>query len=363
MAASVKITGSSKASVAVGSRPDFKQRGAVTYTRPLLSRRYGAGILADAQGNVGMNISPGIAIQSLLVYDGGDTVSTFTPTALQGASWDFVATANPRSGTFHVEAANTNNNDLASFADGTNTYNLNDYVLFEAFIKINSWPTQGNKEVFVQFYDNGTQVSNEIGISGYINTANTATYQLLQVPLSAFTFTASSFDEIRLRIVDTGPGQAPQFDLDDINMVEPGQTGTVEYTFAPEPDEVFELRKLEIIAVADSDKIKYDKFFSLNQLANGLLVTWTVNGQVAANLVATRDYDWALSAGARLEIIRTVGDVDGIYRVGIEIDPELIQLRGSTNDKITITVRDDLSTLREMNATVNGAYILNEFEE
>ena len=167
----------------------------------------------------------------------------------------------------------------------------------------------------------------------------------------------------RFRIVDTGPGSAPQFNIDDINMVEPGQTGTAEFTFAPEPDEIFELRKLEIIAVAGSDKIKYDKFFSLPQLANGLLVTWTVQDQVVESLLVRRDYDWALSAGARLEIIRTVGDVDGIYRVGIELDPDLVVLSGATNDKITITVRDDLSSLIEMNATVNGALLLDEFEE
>ena len=348
----------------VGTRPDFRELGAVTYTRPLLTRRYSADILADADGNVGMNITPGVAVQSLLIYNGGDTASLFSPTALQGASWDFAATNNPRSGTLHVEASSTNNNDLASFSTGgAFSFPLGNYVLFEAFIKLNSWPTTGTKEVFVQFYNGGATVSNEVGISGYINTANLSSYQLLQVPLSAFTFTGSDFDEIRLRIVDTGPGSAPTFDLDDINMVEPGQTGTVEYTYAPGPDEIFELRKLEIIAVAGSDKIKYNKFFSLNELANGLLVTWTVQNQVVESLVVRRDYDWALSAGAKLEIIRTIGDVDGIYRVGIELDPDLVILSGATNDKITITVRDDLSSLLEMNATVNGALITDDFEE
>ena len=363
MVASVKITGQSKASLAIGTRPDFKERGAVTYTRPLLTRRYKASPLADEFGNVEMNITPGVAVQSLLVYNGGDTASTFTPSALQGASWDFVATTNPYAGSFHVEAASTNNNDLAAFADGTNTYNFGDYVLFEAFIKLNSWPTTGTKEVFIQFLNNGSTVSDEIGISGYIATTNLTSYQLLQVPLNAFTLTGAQFDEIRLRIVDTGPGSAPTFDIDNLNMVEPGQTGTVEYTFAPGPDETFELRKLEIIAVAGSDKIKYNKFFSLNQLANGLLVTWTVQNRVVESLLVRRDYDWALSAGARLEIIRTIGDVDGIYRVGIELDPDLVVLSGRTNDKITITVRDDLSNLIEMNATVNGALLLDEFEE
>ena len=80
MVASVKVTGSSKASVAVGTRPDFKELGAVTYTRPLLTRRYSADILADPDGNVGMNITPGVAVQSLLIYNGGDTASLFSPT-------------------------------------------------------------------------------------------------------------------------------------------------------------------------------------------------------------------------------------------------------------------------------------------
>lgn len=347
----------------VGTRPDFKELGAVTYTRPLLTRRYKADILAEGNGNVSMNIDPGVALGGTLVYNGGDTASTFTPSALQGASWDFAATINPRSGTLHVEAANTNNNDLAAFTDSTNTYNFGDYILFEAFISLNSWPTTGTKEVFVQFFNNGGTVSNEVGISGYINTTNLSTYQLLQVPINAFTLTGAQFDEIRLRIVDTGPGSAPTFDIDDITMVQPGGTGTAQFTYAPGPDEIFELRKLEIIAVAGSDKIKYNKFFSLNELTNGLLVTWTVQNQVVESLVVRRDYDWALSAGAKLEIVRTVGDVDGIYRVGIELDPDLVVLSGATNDKITITVRDDLSSLLEMNATVNGALITDDFEE
>lgn len=363
MAGSVRVVGTSKASMAVGSRPDFRQRGAATYTRPLLARDYGAGLLADEFGNTSMNIAPVAPDLSVLVYNGGDTASTFSPTALQGASWDFAATSNPRTGTLHVEAASTSNNDLASFADGANTYNFGDYSVFEAFFYLNSWPTRGNKEVFVQFYDGGATVSDEVGISGYINTANFTAYQLCQIPLTAFTLTSGTFDEIRLRIVDTGPGSAPRFDVDDIKMIEPGGVGTIAYKFAPEPDQTFELRKLEILAVAGSDKIKYDKFFSLDQLANGLLVTWTVGGRVIQNLVATRDYDFATAAGADLNIVPDSGDVKGIYRVLIEVDPELIWLDGNTNDSITITVRDDLSSLLEMNASVNGAYISNDFEE
>lgn len=348
----------------VGTRPDFKELGAVTYTRPLLTRRYKAAVLAEGDGNVAMNIAPNPAFQDLTIYDGGDTATLFSPSALQGASWDFVATTNPRSGTFHVEAANTNNNDLASFSTGgAFSFSFSTFQNFEAFFKLNTWPSQGTKEVFVSFYNGGATVSNEVGISGYINTANLTSYQLCQIPISAFTLTAAEFDEIRLRIVDNGPGQAPTFDVDDISMIEVGNSGTAEFVFAPGPDEVFELRKLEVIAVAGSDKIKYNKFFSLNELANGLLVTWTVQNQVVESLVIRKDYDWALSAGAKLDIVRTVGDVDGIYRVGIELDPDLVVLNGATNDKITITVRDDLSSLLEMNATVNGALILDEFEE
>jgi hypothetical protein len=310
-----------------------------------------------------MNVTPIAPDLSLLVYNGGDTASTFSPTALQGASWDFAATSNPRTGTLHVEAINTNNNDLASFADGTNTYNFGDYSVFEAFFFLKSWPTQGTKEVFVQFYDGGATVSDEVGISGYINTANFTAYQLCQIPLTAFTLTSGTFDEIRLRIVDTGPGSAPTFDADDIKMIEPGGVGIIEYTFAPEPDQTFELRFLEILAVAGSDKVQYDKFFSLNQLANGVLLTWNVGGKVVENIVATRDYDWATLAQAKLTIIPDVGNVKGIYRVIIEIDPELIWLDGKTNDKITIAIRDDLSSLLEMSASVSGAYITNDFEE
>lgn len=363
MVASVKITGSSKASVVVGTRPDFKELGAVTYTRPLLTRRYRAGVLAEADGNTSMNILPNVAQTALSIYDGGDTATTFSPSTLQGASWDFVSTNNPRTGTFHVEATNTNNNDIASFEDAASSYSFSLYQNFEAFFNLNSWPTQGTKEVFVQFYNGGTVASNEVGISSYINTSNLTSYQLCQIPLTAFTITAAEFDEIRLRIVDTGPGAAPTFDVDDIAMIEVGNSGTAEFSFAPGPDEIFELRKLEIIAVAGSDKIKYNKFFSLNELSNGVLITWTSQGQVVESLVIRRDYDWALSAGASLDIISTLGDIDGIYRVGLELDPDLVVLSGKTNDKITISVRDDLSSLLEMNATVNGATIIDEFKE
>ena len=362
MAASFRQIGLSKSSVAVGSRPEFGKTGAVNYTLPLLSRTYGQAALADEFGNIDMNVAPGLALQSLLIYDGGDVASTFTPTALQGASWDFVATTNPNQGTFHVEAASTNNNDLASFADGANTYNLGSYQLFECFIKLNSWPSQGTKEVFVSFFNDGASVSDEIGISSYISTTNLATYQLCQVPMSAFTFSGASFDEIRLRIVDNGPGSAPTFDIDDINMVEPGQSGTVEYTFQPLPTELFEIRKLEIVAVAGSDKVKYDKFFSLTQLTNGLQISWERGGLVEQNLVITRDWEWATSA-ASLEIIPDVSDVRGIYRASLDLGPDLVQLKGTTNDRVVIRVRDDLSSLLEMSATVQGAYITLDFEE
>lgn len=363
MAGSFRQIGLSKASVAVGSRSEFGKTGSVNYTIPLLKRTYGQAALADEFGNIEMNIAPGLAIQSLLVYNGGDTASLFSPSALQGASWDFAATANPRTGTLHVEAANTNNNDLASFSTGgAFSFSLGTYQLFECFIKLNSWPTQGTKEVFVSFFNGGASVSDEVGISSYISTTNLTSYQLCQVPLSAFTFSGANFDEIRLRIVDNGPGSAPTFDIDDINMVEPGQSGVVEYTFQPLPTELFEIRKLEIVAVAGSDKVKYDKFFSLNQLTNGLQISWERGGLVEQNLVVTRDWEWATSA-ATLEIIPDVSDVRGIYRASLDLGPDLVQLRGTTNDRVVIRVRDDLSTLLEMSATVQGAYITLDFEE
>lgn len=356
-----RITGNDKRHAGVGARAG-SPNGVVVYDRPLFSRAPVRAFLTDETGSKDMNFNNVALPDATGIYDGGDS-TLFTATAISGAGrWNTTDTAQAYAGTQSLGASNARNNDTMSLTSVTD-YSVSDFTALDMFIYLTQWPTTGSiKEIELTIYSNGVQASSVVLVRNYIDITNFNAWQLCTIPIADFNMTTNTWDEIRIRFRDTGQGQAPRGYFDEIAMQGQGATGTVDFTFAPAADEQVELRNLVLSGANDSDKIKWDEFYGLPALTNGLLFTIRSGGEVIDSQVVRDNFRLVELANAELKANPDSVNGTTIYRCDSEFAPESVILDGRTSDELRITVRDDLSGLLALSASIEAYRLFTDFE-
>ena len=356
-----RITGNDKRHAAVGSRTG-SPNGVVVYDRPLFSRAPVRAFLTDESGSPDMNFNNTAIADATRIYDGGDS-TLFTANALSGGGrWDTTSTAQAYVGSQSLSGASARNNDTMSLSSGTD-YASNQFTAFDMYIYLTQWPTSGSiKEIELELWSNGVQASSTLLIRNYIDITNFNSWQLCTIPFADFSISTTTWDEVRIRFRDTGQGQAPRAYFDEIAMQGLSATGTVDFRFAPAADEQIEVRKLVFAAANDSNKIKWDELFGAAQLTNGLLITTRSGGEVVDSQVVRDNFRLVQLANSDIKV--SVDTVEGtaIYRSASEFEPEAIILDGRTSDEIRVTVRDNLSSLLALTASIEGYRLFTDFE-
>lgn len=321
--------------------------GLVVYSHNLETGTPLLRFFSDETGNVDQNINASGSGTLTGVYDGGDT-TLFTANAEVG-TWDFVSTTQANTGTRSVELG-TKNGDIASFTNASDL-TVTDYSDLRGYIYITSWPNSGNKNVEVQLYLNGAPVGSAVSLSVYIDTSIQDTWQLFDIPMSDFGITSAQFDAVWITMVDSGAGAAPSGFLDDIALVAAGTGGQTIYTIKPPIDEVWVVNRLKWTAVANSSSLKYDEWFGIPQLTNGYAVTFKSRGKSTLNFTARNFFEMAQYPNVTLDII---SGTNSLYEVYFDIPQEQQVLIGALEQEIDLIVRDDLSSMLEFRASLQG---------
>jgi len=135
---------------------------------------------------------------------------------------NFDNTVNPFTGTKAIDITAASNGGYLLFVNST-VLNSTSFDILKFYIRLKA-NLANNSNINVKFFNGATQVSNAVTLGstyGFVkNTINT--YQTISINLSAFTFTNSSFD--RIRITFTG-GAFSAFYLDYMQL-QAGITGT-----------------------------------------------------------------------------------------------------------------------------------------
>lgn len=190
-----------------------------------------------------------IELTTVLVAAGATTPSNVSNESvyLENAEWTtatsgsggavFNSTAGPYSGVLHINV----NDD----AGGGCTLQFTDAGsnLVSAFTTLNFRVKLGTSPAFpasgrftVTFYNGTTAVSNTIQVQngGYgFSGANTSGYQLVSIPLSAFSFSGTSFTRIQIVTAANGGSTFPDFWMDEIVLqagnANSGPTGVITF--------------------------------------------------------------------------------------------------------------------------------------
>ena len=143
------------------------------------------------------NSSEPAGISNDLIYD--ENIEWTTGSA--GVTVNFSSNIDPFSNSICASVGLIDNNNLIYFTKGTSLLST-DFESISLFLKLRESASNFHN-LFVQFFNSGSPVSNEVALS--FDRADDANWQPLILQLSAFSFSSSDFDTVQLRWSETKP--------------------------------------------------------------------------------------------------------------------------------------------------------------
>ena len=281
MSASFRVQGSNSKATADTHVHEEQPRGLVVYNDSLNHYSYDVKYLTNPSFGRNVNQDPtSITVTSTTIHDGGDTAG-WTATNLSGSGFDFAGTGQVFAGLASIDATSSSHNNIASFATVTpvNPTSIS-YIRMRVYIE--SFDTRGTKDILVQFANGSVTQGVAISLKNYVDTSLLGTWQLADIPIGDFQLNVVEVDELRVETIDTGPGRAPGYHLDNIEYVSTS-TGTDTYEFAwfPEYGEDYYVREFRMTGItAGKTDVDSSEFFAIPALTNGVELVFGLCGEI-----------------------------------------------------------------------------------
>lgn len=290
------------------------------------------------------------------IHDGTDS-ALWTGT---GADFTFNSTAQANTGTRSIDATASSNGDTALFTRAS-AVSVSTYASITGFIYIDSWATTGTKDVTLQFRLSGATVSSVVNLSDFIDVTAAGSWQAFIIPLTEFGISSATVDELVITTIDIGPGQPPNYYLDDLELTE--GSGTI-FTIEPPNGKVLRVYGFSwtivdntTIALTNGTTtgLSYNKFGSLTELTNGVLTRRIQYGDTRFSNVVTKHSDIISGSNARLldswdDGTNTLLKFYTRFAAPVDLSP-------NGNDRYEFVVQDDLSSLIEFNIRADAALV------
>lgn len=130
-----------------------------------------------------------------------------------------------------------------------------------------------------------------------------------------------------------------------------GSSTPVLFDYAPAANEVFYANALHVVLTTNGNVNSIDKFMDLSSLTNGLLYETTINGNVRpVNVQDNFELISRLDTSFDVKIIGNFTVVNGSLAL---TNP--FPLVGANGDNVTLTVRDNLSSLSQCSINLIGS--------
>lgn len=279
-------------------------------------------------------------------------------TAVAG-TWNFAD-----GGEISITAASTN--DQASFAnDALRVWDVEDngFTTLTGKVDLDIY-SELNNDILVYFDFDGTARGDQISLNGFIDTADFG-QQSFAIPVATFNFGGDTeINGMTIEIIRSG-GPRPTIKFDDIQWEEIG--ASVEYTTRIKRGERFHVTEIRF-ALADNEtgvvtvagdtenhsipNLAYDKILSISALSTGIVFKRVQDGVTLFSVTIKQLGDF-LTTGSN--IINLISDGTNTFFTLLVVFPEAIVLDGATNDFLSLTINDDLSSLLQFTAAARGA--------
>jgi len=345
--------------------PDSHPNGLIVSTQPLITYENQIKFFSNTLYGRDMNLQVGFGGTPEIIY----RENTEWTTAAVSGIWDFVSPGAgaiaPYAGSVCISAIATVDTNTAQLSRGSNI-DLTNYISITGHIALASWDDRGTKGIQISGWNGGVQVGVSADLRNYINIGTLNTWLTFTIPLSNMNLDGQTINTIRITTVDIGPGSPPDYYLDNIQIEEIDTSGTSvsPATFCVEPDigTWYYCHRISINMVDNYDityanatapALAYDQFLGVASLSNGLLYQRIKDEEIKETLVVKNIGDWLQFPAA--EIASLISDSSNntmLTIVSYFIEPVL--LKSETQDKLCITVSDDLSGLDRLRISIGG---------
>ena len=262
----------------------------------------------------------------------------WTGTAVVG-TWNFADTANPNDGTKCVSLTAADNNDLATFADGTET-TMGGRTAVTGQMRLEVY-NGANNNILLEFQNNGATVGNSVDLNDFINTGLLNVYQGFVIPKDAFGISTETVDEIEV-MAERTTGPKPTFRFDQFQIEQTGTPAT--FAFAPRLNQTVKLIAIKAtMADTVTAESPFDAFLGVSKLSNGIVVSAQSLGKNVFAGTFVQIADFFTIANSTSET--SVGAAKTWLSVNIPFNDNQVILSGEDGDSITFTISDNLSGL------------------
>jgi hypothetical protein len=322
---------------------------------PGLEYRPGSLFLLDENGSPNINIDASASGTPDPIHNGTDT-ALWTASAASG-TWDFASTTQAQAGTKSIDGTATVNGDQALIARGS-TIDSDVYTSVTGYVYLTSFNNVRN-EILLSFQLAGAVVGVPVDLTDFVDTATLNAWQQFTIPLSTISVTGT-IDEMLVEVVSTA-GQPPNFFLDTIQLEE---AGAVVYTASPGVGKRYEFNIIEFFIVdaisttltdATMTNLSYNKILGVTQLVNGISFRLTMGGIVRFDGTFRNLGDMLFAA---FEIVNSGCDGTNTFLKLRANLSDFARLEPKSNDRVELTVSDDLSGLIQFRANLRGRQLV-----
>ena len=330
-------------------------KGLVTANIPGLEYRPASLFLLNEDGSPNINVDASASGTPDPIHNGTDT-ALWTATAASG-TWDFASTTQAQAGTKSIDGTATVNGDQALITRGS-TIDSSIYTSVSGYVYLTRFNNTRN-ELLLSFQLAGAIDGVSIDLTDFVDTATLNAWQQFTIPLSTISVTGT-IDEMLIEVISTA-GQPPNFYLDTIQLEE---AGAVVYTASPGEGKRYEFNVIEFFLVdaldttrtdATMSNLSYNKLLNVTQLVNGISFRLIMGGLVRFDGTFRNLGDMLFAA---FEIVNSGYDGTNTFLKMRANLSEFARLEPKTNDRIELTVSDDLSGLVQFRANLRGRQLV-----
>jgi len=250
----------------------------------------------------------------------------------------------PHSGTYALKVDNSPVGDVYDF-DNEADFDLTSHVAITMWIYVDKDWKLGDAVEFYAWDKAGlnAQVGTAVDLSDYFDFLDYDVYHKITIPLSDMGLTDLTIDSLRV-LQAASEGKAPKYYLDDIQIETTGDPIT--YELKPDLGTWLLVKSFQIVCAAVGDatppQLPYGSLLGVS-IANGIGYKRITNGVTVNAATISKFVDFMTLSNAT--ITGQGGDATNNWvSVNIQFNEEIV-LKAEDEDKMTLTINDDLSTL------------------
>ena len=327
-----------------------KKKALVVATTPLKVFDNKLGYFSNDTYGIEMNQNGASGGTPIEIHDGIDNVYWTATDIVGGGKTTFNSTDQNHTtgGTKSIKNDNSPVGDIFQIDKGSDQ-DLTGYISISMWVYVDKdWKLGDAVDIYGWETTGGTQVGNKVDLSDYFVYDDYDTWHKINIPLIDMGLVGETIDSIRIE-QEAAERKAPKYYLDDIQIEE---TGTpIIFTLKPTLGTWLRVKSLQIVVADDfvstiangtMPSIPYDNLLGV-ALNSGINYKRIENGIVISSATISKFVDFMTLSNAK--ITGSGGDLTNTWlALNVQFNEEVI-LKSENEDKMTLTINDDLSEL------------------